>query len=482
MKAKNINIFMASMVGVFIIPFIISNIFYVDDIYRSISGKGGWTGLGRPLADAVFFPFRPEFGMTVDIAPLTQIIAAICLFFSWRLCSNNLLIKNDLARILATLPVAASPFFVQNLAYRFDSMSMSIAVLMVCLSYNFITKFNKTGLAVAIIFAVSSLCLYQSAINILIGLSAVHLLTRDDADKTLLKQATMFIFVFLVSNIIYLLFISVTGINISGKGSLDFHNAYSSAKNYLSYFFDCFGIENNKTIIAICIPPFIAAIIKSKKNYNATKSISGVLIILLTPFAGFMSIFGSLALVAGQEPIPRILTGASATFVYWNVSILILIKLLFKEGNLSNRLAYLLAAQALFFISTPYSFVNAQKKQSTLDVNIAMEAAKDLDYIIGSSNEVKITTLGGTPYAHQVYINSYQFPLIRLMVSSMYDFTAYLYLRDMYVKGMYFDFDREKTAGNYLKAKEMAQNKIIKKRYSIYRFENDVYVEFNSKW
>src|SRR5690606_35044538 len=138
-----------------------------------------------------------------------------------------------------------------------------------------------------------------------------------------------------------------------------------------------------KTIIAICIPPFIAAIIKSKNSYNATKSITGVLIILLTPFAGFMSIFGSLALVAGQEPIPRILTGASATFVYWNVSILILIKSLFKEGDLSNRLAYLLAAQALFFISTPYSFVNAQKKQSTLDVNIAMEAAKDLDYIIG---------------------------------------------------------------------------------------------------
>ncbi|NCH71995.1 glucosyltransferase domain-containing protein [Cronobacter dublinensis] len=482
MKIKDIHVFMASLVGIFIIPFIISDIFYVDDIYRSISGKGGWTGLGRPLADAVFFPFRPEFGMTVDIAPLTQIIAAICLFFSWMICSNNIFRKNNASTLLATFPIISSPFFVQNLAYRFDSMSMSLAVLTVCLSYNFITRFNKTGLILAILFGFMSLCLYQSAINILIGLSAVHLLTRDSNDRSLLKQAFFFVAVFILSNLIYLLFISLSGINISGKGSIDILGGLESSVKYINYFFDSFGIEDKRIIISLCIPPLLAAIIKTIKHYNNTKSSSGAVIILITPLAGFIAMFGSLPLVAHQDPIPRILTGASATFIYWNISLLILIKAIFKSSVMANRASYILAIQALFFISVPYSFVNAQKKQNTLDVAVAREAVEDIRQVVGSSDGIRITTLGGTPYAHQVYINSYQLPLIKNMVSSMYDFTAYLYLRDMYVKGMYFSFERKKTDDNFIKAKNLANTKVIKKEYCIYRFRNDVYVIFNSKW
>ncbi|MCL8077173.1 glucosyltransferase domain-containing protein [Enterobacter hormaechei] len=467
----------------FSFPFIASNIYYVDDIYRSMTGFGGWTGMGRPGADILNSLFSLEFGSTVDVAPLTQIFSAILLFLSYLLCGKSLSINKYSIYTFAFLPIIINPFFIQNMAYRYDSFSMAFAVFSVCASFYYSRKPGHINLLSSVLLSVISLCMYQSALNIFIGITATAIIF--DADKyqkmsaNLLRSSAIFI----ASNVAYLSLMNITGINTSGRGVISLTGLSERVIDYILYFVNSIGFEEFKFFaFYLTMSYFAIFIIIFKNKQNKKPKALELFVLISSPLAALLSIFGALPLIENQSPQARLLTGAAGFFVFFGVSISVVCSFAAEKiGRLFNP-TYIMIVVAIYLVSLPYSFVNAQKKQTEFDLNVVHDAVSDIRKNFSENDYDKITTLGGTPKVRQVFVNSRNTPLIKDIVSSMYDFTSSLYLKEAYLNNVYFDFNRSRTKSYFDKNKHLSHETIVSERYSIYNINGTLYVVFNTEW
>ena len=108
---------------VYVLPIIIANRYYNDDLPRSLYGATRWNGDGRPLVEVIIKILCMNTTIN-SIAPLPLILGV--LFFSYVL---SMYIKqyfgetyHDYIKILGSFFVIANPFMLANLSYHYDSV------------------------------------------------------------------------------------------------------------------------------------------------------------------------------------------------------------------------------------------------------------------------------------------------------------------------------------------------------------------------
>jgi hypothetical protein len=155
--------------------------YYIDDIGRARSGYLSWTGDGRPLSNVVMELFNLGTPLT-DLSPLPLFSASALMAMCAVLIGRRFRIRNPWVAVLTGLPLALNPFFLENLSYKFDALTMSLAVLLAVLPVTLAPgKWRSIGGGLALL---ACLCLYQPALNIfLIFLLLEFLLVLDDAAK-----------------------------------------------------------------------------------------------------------------------------------------------------------------------------------------------------------------------------------------------------------------------------------------------------------
>ncbi len=107
--------------------------YYVDDLGRVRSGYTGWTGDGRPLTSFIMQSLNMGTPLT-DLTPLPQMLAALLLGGCALLVARKFGIRDAATAAMAALPLGASPFFLENLSYRFDVLTMVLAVTLALLA------------------------------------------------------------------------------------------------------------------------------------------------------------------------------------------------------------------------------------------------------------------------------------------------------------------------------------------------------------
>lgn len=202
----------AGLALLFIYPLIQAGVFYRDDLDRAITGQYGWRGLGRPMADILMKILSASGHYNLDLFPYTMI--ASCLFIgAASLMLSKHLVKMDVPNEkLVTALLIFNPFFLQNIAYRYDSLGMSIAFFLAVAAYTYSSSSQIREYSVKVIAGVLSLTLYQPCANIFIALLAIDIvilavkseLTVAGMFKTIVNKASLFIGFFLV----YMLFFS----------------------------------------------------------------------------------------------------------------------------------------------------------------------------------------------------------------------------------------------------------------------------------
>lgn len=149
------------------------NVYYIDDWKRSIA-ESNYNDFSRFVATALMNIFS-FFGGILDISPLYQIIAIallalssmVILYAFEALCEKKVF---NYFGILATLPLGLSPYFLENLSYRFDAISMCFALLCACVPFLFI-KHKVIFCAISFIALVLLFCSYQAANSVYILLA-----------------------------------------------------------------------------------------------------------------------------------------------------------------------------------------------------------------------------------------------------------------------------------------------------------------------
>jgi hypothetical protein len=125
-------------------PILRANRYYDDDLKRALIGRTGWDSNGRPLTTLLMKLLQCYDSALVDISPLTQIGAVAILAWVGVLIARRYAMRSPWMAALVAFPLGAQPFYLENLSYKFDALSMSLAMLLALLPVLAI-KDNRRG-------------------------------------------------------------------------------------------------------------------------------------------------------------------------------------------------------------------------------------------------------------------------------------------------------------------------------------------------
>lgn len=262
-----------------VLPFLFYQDFYRDDYTRVVSGYAGWENAGRPVASILYYLLSMNIGEIYNLYPLPLFLSIFILSFSFYKLHLN--IKNkysfpNLVLIPSILLISCNPLFIQNIAYQYDVLPMSIS-LSFCILAFIQCNYNKSDFIYSTLLIFIALSLYQPTINVFISLCLINftfpILISKTKYKIIYSQAIScmvaviiyYTLIFIVSPIkpIRSELISLSKIpehfikNISNLYSLlsSFYTGYIFIFISLIFYilWICFSIKNNK-YISIFIP------------------------------------------------------------------------------------------------------------------------------------------------------------------------------------------------------------------------------------
>lgn len=155
MKAmKPISYILLSIAILYVLPIILANTYYLDDMGRAILGYS-WGHDGRFIASLVAKLLSLQ-DIVISFYPFSIILSAIIIFISGTILAVTLGLYTPSKRFhisqLTCLILLFSPFLLENLAFRFDSLYMALSIFLAILPiYYYQHKF---------FILISSVCLF----------------------------------------------------------------------------------------------------------------------------------------------------------------------------------------------------------------------------------------------------------------------------------------------------------------------------------
>lgn len=143
------------------------NAYYLDDWVRSMN-RQGFSGFSRYMATFLVEVLNLFDGI-LDISPLYQLLGICFLTLASMAILYALNGGFSFWGIIALAPLGLSPYFLQNISYKFDCATMSFALLCACLPFIF-RKNLAVFCAVSVACLVFSYLSYQAANSVYIVL------------------------------------------------------------------------------------------------------------------------------------------------------------------------------------------------------------------------------------------------------------------------------------------------------------------------
>lgn len=124
---KNKNYLFLFIIGLlYVFPIVLANVYYVDDMGRLSLGYG-WDGDGRILSNVLTEALSFGNGI-ISIFPYSTLLSSVILVISGIIVSD-MLFENKYLKSISSLFILTSPFMLENLSYRYDSILMAVSVL-----------------------------------------------------------------------------------------------------------------------------------------------------------------------------------------------------------------------------------------------------------------------------------------------------------------------------------------------------------------
>ena len=251
--------------GLYVLPIILANFYYVDDLARSVAGYARWSDNGRPLAEYIIKGMSFG-GRVIDLAPLPLILSVLAVVLSGYYYCFKAGIEGRVTVAITSVSLLISPFYLQNISYRFDVFTMSLSVAACVLSAAVLLKrsghvwFLLSGLLI-----VASLSLYQSSANICIAMIGLNALVSYRS--TLFKSTVLESVRYAITIVVALLFYKfcIASVFVSGVYSESHAESASSMESvikainaYAWMFKETFIGNYGKAMSLLAIIPLIA--------------------------------------------------------------------------------------------------------------------------------------------------------------------------------------------------------------------------------
>ncbi|HBE9115538.1 Uncharacterised protein [Citrobacter braakii] len=357
----------------FIYPLIQAGIYYRDDLDRSITGYYGWRGLGRPFADILTRFFSASGHYNLDLFPYTMLASCIFLGASALALSKHL-IKSDIpnANMVAALLIF-NPFILQNIAYRYDSLGMSIAFFLAVVAYTYKNKNLTIEVATKLIAGVLSLTLYQPCANIFIGLLAIDVIIIATKKDVKVKESIIFLFkktiLFVSFFLIYMLFFSPKNNSRAELIHLDQGGLEHLAKTLIALKEMVLSYLYHPIYIYFAIPILISCVFMLIAYRTNIKQIASFILYGAVSFLIFIiSLMGPTLLLQDAPVLPRTLVSFSVILVIIAIPIM----------RFAPRFKYAALIPVIASLAFSAQLSNAMKSQQEYEDFVFSMIAQDI--------------------------------------------------------------------------------------------------------
>ena len=390
---------------------ILADVYYIDDLGRSKGGYFGFLDFSRYLSENLSKIIHLNLHHNTDISPITQFIAMMFLSFGSILLVKIISKQLSYFALIGSTPLGLSPFFLQNMSYKFDSPFMSIAIISPIFAFLFFRR-NFVFFIISILMILITLNTYQAGNSIYIILSLFFIFKISIQAKQLryiFNKITICIISYVIGMGIYKFFILketddyvssgiikenfITEVfkNISKTLNIYKEVLHNSAYEYILYF----------AIIAFLIATFTQA------KINKFNSITiGVFFIIIS----FILSQGSYLILT--KPL-----WASRAFNAFGIILAIIFIYTIKTKIYKIELGKILAIFGTYFlIIQANSYANALKAQDEFSKMRIEFMFSDLNRLTPLDNKFQVHIKSGINNAPIVDNSARNFPIINRLV------------------------------------------------------------------
>ncbi|HGN1344164.1 TPA: glucosyltransferase domain-containing protein [Pseudomonas aeruginosa] len=458
----------------YVYPTINAGVYYIDDLARSQTGYLGWSVLGRPLSDYIFYIFTFGGNSSVDISPLPQLLSIVFMAISIKYLSINLFKEITIASILCSSLVFITPLFLHNIIYKYDSLSMVLSLSSCIYSAFYKNKNSTIEFSVKTLLLVASLCLYQVSATAFIMLISISYAFNYSQKKTILiSRLFKDLLVIFASYCIYLIILKTTATTSRSETIFGYSNWFNLLEVNITKFINMYLNAYSSTVIAIILFSMcIAILIYSYSVYKYWKSyantISRLISLLLITLPLLLLLASMITIIVLKESLilPRIATTFGIITLY--IACIIYSRFKLFAGFFSFILIF-------YTITTSFALSASTADQFTRDTFLI----NDIKNTIMGNNTLsssKTTTFGIAKESYVANINSKHFPAVRMINSRVYDGTASVMLTRYGLDGVNFSFDRKTWMKKALSVCEKNEAVIKNIDFSIYNENKQNYV------
>jgi hypothetical protein len=389
-RDRQVYVTLLALYAIVLYPILRANRPYEDDLGRVLIGRTGWDSNGRPLATLLMRILQCYNHAMVDISPLTQIGAIAALAWVGVLLARRFDIRSTWAAALAAFPLGAQPFFLENLSYKFDALSMGLAVLFAALPV-LSPATGRRGWWLGILWMFCCLNLYQAAINVYLLfalLEMVMMMVRQEPPSALRRRFVWRVSQALTGMVIYQLLIGATMIRgWVGRHVGKIHRVDellqlpANIATFFRYidagFSEQWRIYFLPLLILMAVAPLVVGIgyaWKQRETQPAWITAGLLLVGLALPVIGLLGMMGPLLMLAKPFLAGRVMIGVGA----WLSMGLVVAYAALEQWRRSPR--WMLAASGMLALGMAViasAYGNALGEQRRYEAHIASRLADD---------------------------------------------------------------------------------------------------------
>jgi hypothetical protein len=416
-----------------------------DDLIRSVAGSYGWIDNGRYFANILMRLLELGASRATDIAPIPQLLAVPALAYAGVLLARRFEITSIPIGVLVGLPLGTQPFFLQNLSYRFDAVTMAAALLCSVGAVAMARRQWRSWLA-GCVALLASFNLYQPAFNVFLVLAIFELafeIVREFPDRDFYRRAGFRISQAVVACVGYKIFFT-SGIKdwVARHGetihSLDALPVIrTNAFAFLRYAADALGDRLASIFLILMLSaslPMIVIGIRrfwNERDTSTTDATLRSLFLLLWPMFGLIASFGPMLLLVDPIFAPRVFPAFGALIS----GSLISAAYAGRHFYGLRLLPYVIGSACLFISSvTAGAYSSAAGEQMKYEDRIASTMADDLTQLKSSVHVSNYMLVGSAGYAASVQHAIAQFPILERLIAS------YLTQDDFFTKSYLLHF------------------------------------------
>lgn len=408
----------------FIIPILRANYFYIDDLGRSLHGYTRWAAAGRPLASFLMEAVNFNRWTITDLAPLPQLLCVV--FLAMASAWTSIFYRLRLG--FGMLPIAiiiCNPFFLENLSYRFDSLTMGIAVCLAMLPFGLALLLAEIPLYLGTFLAIFlSLNFYQPALNIFIVLTffsaMIDLRTRNIAEAA--REALLRLSCLAAALILYK--IETLAFPFDSYGAKHAGIAFDNSSVVLRNLADGYHFlarnlfHTHQTQLLLCVMllgilSFFIGLHRGNLRRKKTVLIASASMAILCLLGMLEGVVGPIILLRSPIWASRVMIGFGALAA----CLLSFIVLESQHGAFSKYVSAMLCLVLFAQFTISYAYGNALHAQGLLDGQIASHVSEDA-FILSKGKPSFLMVNGVEPRAPSALLTTKSYPVINALLPS----------------------------------------------------------------